>query len=71
MAKDDKVSKLLDTVKKDLPKLVKENKGAAIGAVAGYFLADTLNKHEGVIVSLLGALVGHAVDEKTKDKKEF
>ena len=39
------VKKSLDGLTKDLPKLVKENKGAAVGAILGYFLADTLSEH--------------------------
>lgn len=63
------VSKLTDSVTKDLPKLVKENKGAAIGAVVGYLLADKLNEQEGLIPALLGGLLGHEVDEKQKETK--
>lgn len=61
------VDKVVDSVTKDLPKLVKENKGAAIGAVVGYLLADKLTENEGLVTAVLGGLVGHAVDEK-KDK---
>ena len=60
--------KTLDSVTKDLPNLVKENKGAAIGALIGYFLKDTLDQHEGVITAVLGGLVGKAVDDKKKEK---
>jgi len=66
MAKDDKISKVLDTVKKDLPKLVKENKGAAIGAVVGYLLADKLSEEKGITTAILGGLVGAFVDDKAK-----
>lgn len=65
---DSVVKKTLDGVTKDLPKLVKENKGAAIGAVLGYFLADTLSEHEGLVTAVLGGLVGKAVDDKKKEK---
>lgn len=60
----DLVKKLTDGVTKDLPKLVKENKGAAAGAVIGYLLSDKLNDNEGLITGIVGALVGHAVDNK-------
>lgn len=63
------VKKVMDSVTKDLPKLVKENKGAAIGAVVGYLAADFLTKNEGLVSALLGGLVGHAVDEKQSEKK--
>jgi outer membrane lipoprotein SlyB len=71
MVEDDsksKVTKLLDSVTKDLPALVKENKGAVVGAVVGYFLADALSKNEGVVTAVLGALVGNVVDNKKKGK---
>lgn len=64
------VNKAIDTVTKELPEAVKENKGAVIGAAIGYFLGDTLKKNEGLIAAVLGGLVGHAVDEKKKDKEE-
>jgi len=60
------VSRVIDGVTKDLPNAVKENKGAAIGAVLGYFLADTVKKNEGLITAVLGGLVGHVIDEKKK-----
>ena len=63
---DNVVKKTLDGVTKDLPKLVKENKGAAIGAVLGYFLADTLSEHEGLLTAVVGGLVGKTVDDKNK-----
>lgn len=62
------VSKLVDSVTKDLPNLVKENKGAAIGAVVGYLLADKLSESEGLIPAILGGLLGKAVDDNKKEK---
>jgi uncharacterized protein YcfJ len=71
MANDSKktVNKLVDSVTKDLPQLVKENKGAAIGAVVGYLLADKLSENEGLLSAVLGGLVGKAVDDTKKEKK--
>jgi uncharacterized protein YcfJ len=66
---DNVVKKVTDSVTKDLPKLVKENKGAAIGAVVGYLLADKLQENEGLITAVLGGLVGKAVDDKKKEKE--
>lgn len=57
-------NKLVDAVTKDLPKLVKENKGAALGAVVGYLLSDKLKDNESLITTVIGGLVGHTVDEK-------
>lgn len=62
------VKKTIDSLSKDLPKLVSENKGAAIGAVLGYLFADALNEKEGVVTALLGGLVGKAVDDTKKEK---
>lgn len=58
------VNKVVDNLTKDLPKLVKENKGAALGAVVGYLLSDKLSDKQELLTALLGGLVGHAVDEK-------
>lgn len=73
MAKDKNVEsmvkKSLDGLTKDLPELLKENKGAAIGGILGYFLADTLSQHEGVLTAVVGALVGKQVDDKNKESK--
>jgi uncharacterized protein YcfJ len=60
------VKKVTDAVTKDLPKLVTENKGAAVGALIGYFFADALKDKEGVVTAVLGGLVGHAVDNNKK-----
>lgn len=67
MADKNAVNKVVDGFTKDLPKLVKENKGAAAGAVIGYLLSDKLKENEGLITAVLGGLLGHVVDEK-KDK---
>ena len=60
------IKKSVNDISKKLPKLVKENKGAAIGAVVGYLLADKLSENEGFIPALLGGIIGHQVDEKNK-----
>ena len=73
MAKDQTtesiVKKSLDGLTKDLPHLVRDNKGAAVGAIIGYFLADTLSQHEGLLPAVVGALVGSKVDDKKKEKE--
>lgn len=67
---DNMVKKVTDSVTKDLPKLVKENKGAAIGAVVGYLLSDKLAENEGLLTALVGGLVGkNFVDDKKKEKE--
>ena len=67
-AEDNVIKKTVDSITKDLPKLVKENKGAAIGAVVGYLLADKLSENEGLLTAVLGGLVGKAVDDNKKEK---
>lgn len=61
-----KVNNVLETIKTEVPDIAKENKGAIIGAVAGYFLANVLKDHQEVVTSVLGGLVGHAIDEEKK-----
>lgn len=63
------VNKAIETVTKELPEAVKENKGAVIGAAVGYFLSDALKKNEGLITAILGGLVGHVIDEKKKENQ--
>ena len=64
---DNVIKKTVDSVTKDLPRLVKENKGAAIGAVVGYLLADKLSENNEITSAVLGGLVGAFVDEKKKE----
>lgn len=66
---DNAVKKTVDSLTKELPKIVTENKGAAIGAVLGYLLSDKLAENEGIITAVLGGLVGNAVDTKKKEKE--
>lgn len=60
------VKKVADTLRNDVPEIVKNNKGAALGVVAGYFLGEFLKDKENVVTAVLGGLVGHVVDEKKK-----
>lgn len=68
-AEENAIKKVTDSLTKDLPNLVKENKGAAIGAVVGYLLSDKLKENDGIVTVLLGGLVGKAVDDKQKESK--
>lgn len=63
------VTKAIDAVTKDLPEAVKENKGAVIGAAVGYFLGEKVEYTESLITAILGGLVGHAIDNKKKEKR--
>lgn len=58
------INKVMDGVTKELPSAVKDNKGAAIGAVLGYLLADKVDENKGLLTAVIGGLVGHVVDEK-------
>lgn len=70
MAKDNSVvKKTVDSLTKDLPNIVKDNKAAAIGAVIGYLFSDALNENQNLVTAVLGGLVGHAVDDKKKEKE--
>lgn len=63
------VKKVVNDVTKDLPRLVKENRGAAIGAVLGYLLSDALTENEGIVTALVGGLVGKTIDDNSKEKQ--
>lgn len=63
------VDSAMKVITKDLPKAVKENKGAVIGAALGYFLGDTLKNNEGIVTALVGGMIGHIADEKNKEVK--
>lgn len=62
------VDKLVESAK-ELPRLVKENKGAVIGVAVAYLLGEKIAEKEGLLTAIVGGLVGHAVDEKTKETK--
>lgn len=58
---NDKVKELTDKV----PELVKENKGALIGAVIGYLLTDSKEAQS----AILGALAGKVLVDESKEEK--
>lgn len=62
---NDKVKEVMNTVKEKTPELIKDNKGALIGAVVGLFLTNNKEAQS----SLLGAIAGSLlVDSKKEDK---
>lgn len=61
----DQMKKLQDKV----PELVKDNKGALIGAVAGYLLSEHLEDNKKAQSTILGAVVGALFDNSNNDKK--
>ena len=54
----------LEELKEKVPELVKENKGALIGAVVGYLLTDSKQAQS----AILGALAGSVFVDKKADK---
>lgn len=60
------IKDITDKIGTDLPSLVKDNKGAAIGAVIGYLFSDNAKAQSAILGAIAGALL---VDKK--DKKEF
>lgn len=62
---NDKVKDMLETVKEKAPELVKDNKGALIGAVIGLFLTDNKQAQSG----LIGAIAGSLLVDKKKDQE--
>jgi len=56
---------LVEKFKEEAPKIVKENKGALIGAVIGYLLTDSKQAQS----TLLGAIAGAVVVDKKKDEE--
>jgi hypothetical protein len=60
----------LDRIKENLdekaPQLVKDNKGALVGALVGYFLSD----NEKAKSLLLGAVAGALLIDKNKNEDE-
>lgn len=62
---NDKLQKVLDDVKDKAPEMVKDNKGALIGAVVGYLLTDNKQAQS----SILGAIAGSLFVDKKKDEE--
>lgn len=56
---------LVEKFKEEAPRVVKENKGALIGAVIGYLLTDSKQAQS----TLLGAIAGAVVVDKKKEEE--
>lgn len=54
----------LNELKEKAPEMVKENKGALIGALVGYFLSDNKQAQS----SILGAVAGSLLVDKKKEQ---
>lgn len=62
---NDKLSEVVDQFKDKVPELVKDNKGALVGAVIGYLLTDNKQAQS----AILGALAGSVIVDKKKDEE--
>jgi hypothetical protein len=60
-----KLNDLVEKFKEEAPAIVKNNKGALVGAVIGYLLSDS----EKAQSTLLGIIAGAVVVDKNKDEE--
>lgn len=61
-----KLDEMVESFKKDAPTVVKNNKGALIGALVGYLLTDNKQAQS----TILGLLAGSVLVDGTKQKEE-
>ena len=59
------LDKIVEGVKEKAPEIIKENKGALIGAVIGYLLTDNKQAQSAILGAIAGSVV---VDKKAEDK---
>lgn len=59
---DEKAREVVESLKEKTPELVKDNTGALVGALIGYFLSD----NEKAKSAILGAVAGTLIQDKTK-----
>lgn len=57
---------ITDNVKEKVPELIKNNKGALIGAIVGFFLTDSKQAQS----TILGAIAGAVVVDNAKKEEE-
>lgn len=60
-----KLEELVEQFKDEAPKIVKNNKGALIGAVIGYLLTDSKKAQS----AILGLIAGSVIVDKNKDEE--
>ena len=61
------LQKISDSLEEKAPQIVKDNKGALIGAVIGYFLSDNKKAQSVLLSAVAGAIL---VDGKKKSDEE-
>ena len=59
-----KLDEIVEKFKDQAPELVKDNKGALIGAVLGYLLTDSKQAQSAILGAVAGSLI---VDKKTEE----
>ena len=61
---NEKLNEVVEQFKDKAPELVKDNKGALIGAVIGYLLTDNKQAQSAILGAVAGSLI---VDKKTEE----
>lgn len=61
------LEEVTDNLKDKAPAIVKENKGALIGALIGYFLTNSHQAQSTLLGAVAGAII---VDKKAKEEEE-
>lgn len=56
----------VEKLKESVPQIVKDNKGALIGAIIGVFLTDNKKAQS----AILGAVAGTLLDKKLEEKND-
>lgn len=59
------IERITDAVKEKVPEIIKENKGALIGAIIGLFISD----NEKAKSAVLTAIAGSVIVDKKKDEE--
>lgn len=65
--KGENMDKTIENLKEQLPVLVKDNKGALVGAAIGYFFSDDPKVQSALLGAIAGAII---LDKKEEDEDE-
>ena len=60
-----KFEEITDAVKDKVPELIKDNKGALIGAIIGLFISDNEKAKSAVLTAIAGSVI---VDKKKEEE---
>lgn len=61
------LQKVTESLKENVPALIKDNKGALIGALAGYLLTNSEEAKTAILGAVAGSLL---IDQKPKSNTE-